>query len=129
MIIHLIVRLIKKTFYKMCQYFPKPYRSFGGNINVKVDLSKYATKPESKEATEIDASNISLKPHLASSKTELENINVDKLRTVPVDLSKLSNVGNNDVVKKTAYDKLVSKVNNIDTSGFALKTKHSTGKD
>ena len=129
MIIHLIVRLRKKTFYKMSQCFPKPYRSFGGNINVKIDLSNYATKPESKEATEIDASNFSLKPHLASLKTEIKNIDVDKIKTVPADLSKLSNVVNNHVVKKTVYDKLVAKVNNIDTSGFILKTKYSAGKD
>ena len=42
---------------------------------------------------------------------------------VPVDLSKLSNVVKNEVVKKTVYDKLVAKVNNIGTSGFVLKTK------
>ena len=44
MIILLIVGLIKKILYKMSQYFPKPYEPFGGNINVKVDLSNYATK-------------------------------------------------------------------------------------
>ena len=51
-----------------------------------------------------------------------------KLKTVPVDLSKLSNVVNNDVVKKTVYDKLVAKINNIDISGFILKTKYDTDK-
>ena len=49
MIVHLIVELIKKTLYKMSQYFPNPYRTFGGNINVKVDLSNYATKNRSKK--------------------------------------------------------------------------------
>ena len=44
MIIHLIVGLIKKTLYKVSQYFPKPYKQFGGDINVIVDLSNYATK-------------------------------------------------------------------------------------
>ena len=44
MIIHLIVGLIKKTLYKVSQYFPKPYKQFGGDINVTVDLSNYATK-------------------------------------------------------------------------------------
>ena len=48
MIVHLIAGLIKKTLYKMSQYFPKPYEPFGGNINVKVDLSNYATKEISK---------------------------------------------------------------------------------
>ena len=47
---------------------------------------------------------------------------------VPVDLSKLSDVVKNDVVKKTVYDKLVAKVNNIDTSDFELKTKYETDK-
>ena len=51
-----------------------------------------------------------------------------KLKTVPVDLSKLSNVVNNDVVKKTVYDKLVAKINIIDISGFILKTKYDTDK-
>ena len=51
-----------------------------------------------------------------------------KLKTVPIDLSKLSNVVNNDVVKKTVYDKLVSWLNAIDNSGFALKTKYDTDK-
>ena len=48
--------------------------------------------------------------------------------TVPVDLSKLSNVVKDEVVKKTVYDKLVTKVNNFDTSGFLLKTKYDTDK-
>ena len=47
---------------------------------------------------------------------------------VPADLSKLSEVVKNDVVKKDVYDKLVTKVNNIDTSGFVLKTKYDTDK-
>ena len=53
MIIRLILGLIKKTFYKMSQYFPKPYRSFGENINVKVDLSNYVTKTDLKMQQEI----------------------------------------------------------------------------
>ena len=48
-------------------------------------------------------------------------MDIDKLASVPVYLSKLSDVGKNDVVKKTAYDKLVAKVSNIDTSHFVLK--------
>ena len=57
----------------------------------------------------------------------MDKIDVDKLKTVLIDLSKLSNVVNNDVVTKTMYDKLLAKVNNID-SGFALKTKYDTDK-
>ena len=69
-----------------------------------------------------------LKTNLANLKTEVDKLDIDKLATVPVDLSKLSNVVKNDVVKKTVYDKLVAKVNNIDTSDFVLKTKYQTDK-
>ena len=58
----------------------------------------------------------------------MDKIDVGKLKTVPVDLSKLSNVVNNDVAKKTVYDKLVAKVSNIDTSRFLLKTRYDTDK-
>ena len=47
---------------------------------------------------------------------------------VLADLSKLSDVVKNDGVKKALYDKLIEKVNNIDTSGFVLKTKYQTSK-
>ena len=112
----------------MSQYFPKPYEPFGGDINVKVDLSNYATKTDFKKATGIDTSKLAAKFDLASLKAELHKIDIDKLNTVPVDLSKLSNVVNNEVVKKTVYGKLVAKVNAIDTSGFVLKTKYDTCK-
>ena len=92
-------------------------------MKVELDLSNYATKTNLKEATGIDTSNLAAKSDLASLKAETDKIDVDKLKAVPVDLSKLSNVANNDVVKKTVYDKLVAKVNAIDTSGFVLKTK------
>ena len=62
--------------------------------------------------------NFALKSNLANLKTEVDKIDVDKLKTVPVDLSKLSNVVKNEVIKKNLYDKLVAKVNNIDTTGF-----------
>ena len=112
----------------MSQYFPKPYEPFGGDINVKVDLSNYATKADIKNITHIDTSSFALKTNLASLKTEVDKLDTDKLKTVPVDLSKLTNVVKNDVVKKTEYDKLVNKVNNLDTSGFLLKTKYDTDK-
>ena len=63
-----------------------------------------------------------------SLKTKVDEYNIDKLAPVPVDLSKLSDVVNNDVVKKAVYDKLAAKVNNIDTSDFVLKTKYQTDK-
>ena len=105
----------------MSQYFPKLFRIFGWNINVKVDLSNYATKTDVKNVTHVDTSSFALKTNLANLKTEIDKLDIDKLAPVPVDLSKQSDVVKNDVVKKTVYDKLVAKVNNIDTSDFALK--------
>ena len=113
---------------KMSQYFPKTFRSFGVNINVKVDLSNYATKTNLKNVTHADTSTFALKKKLASLKTEVDKLDIDKLAPVPVDLSKLSDVVKNDVVKKAVYDKLAAKVNNIDTSDFVLKTKYQTDK-
>ena len=66
--------------------------------------------------------------NLANLKTEVDKLDIDGQVSVPADLSKLSNVVKNDVVKKTTYDKLVAKVNNIDTSGFVLKDKYDTDK-
>ena len=111
----------------MSQYFPKSYEPFGGDINVKVDLSNYATKTDLKNVSNLDVGSFTLKSDLASLKTEVDKINADKLKTVPVDLAKLSNVVKNDVVKKTEYNKLVAKVDNIDTTNFVKKTKY--GKD
>ena len=124
MIIFLIVGLIKKTLYNMSQYFPKPYEPFGGDINVTVDFSNYGTKDDIKNIIHVDTSSYALKTNLANLKTEVDKLDIDKLATVPVDLSKLSNVVKNDVVKKTVYDKLVAKVNNIDTSGLVKKTEY-----
>ena len=73
----------------MSQYFPKPFRSFGGNIKVKVDLSNYATKADIKNITRVDTSNFALKTSLANLKTEIDKLDFDKLAPVPVDLSKL----------------------------------------
>ena len=112
----------------MSQYFPKPYESFGGDINVKVDLSNYATEADIKNILHVDTSSFALKTNLASLKTRVGKLDIDKLVPVPVDLGKLSDVVKNDVVKKTVYDKLVAKVNSIDTSGFVLKTKYDTDK-
>ena len=112
----------------MSQCFPKPHKQFGKIINVKVDLSNYATKADIKNISHVDTSSFALKTNLANLKTEVDKLDIDKLVPVPVDLSKLSDVVKNDVVKKTVYDKLVAKVNNIDTSGFVLKTKYDTDK-
>ena len=74
----------------MSQYFPKPFKSFGRNINVKVDLSNYATKTDLKNVTHLDTSSFALKTNLASLKTKVDKLDIDKLALVPVDLSKLS---------------------------------------
>ena len=84
----------------MNQYCPKPYRSFGGNINVKVDLFNYATKADIRDTTGIDSSNFGLKSNLASLKAGVDEVDVTKLKASPVDLSKLGNVVKNDVVIK-----------------------------
>ena len=129
MIIALIVGLIKKTLIKMSQCFPKLSNShFGDSIKFKVDLPNYATKTDLKNVTDVDTSSFALKTNLANLKAEVDKLDIDKLAPVPVDLSKLSDVVKNDVVKKTVYDKLVAKVNNIDTSDFVLKTKYQTDK-
>ena len=112
----------------MSQYFPKPYEPFGGDINVRVDLSNYATKTDIKNISHVDTSSFALKSNLASLKTEADKLDIDKLVPVPADLIKLSDVVKNDVVKKTVYNKLVAKVNSIDTSRFVLKTSYDTNK-
>ena len=73
----------------MSQYFPKTYEPFGGDINVKVDLSNYATKTDSKNISHVDISSFALKSNLAGLKTEVDKLGTDKLAPVPVDLSKL----------------------------------------
>ena len=94
MIISLIVGLIKRTLYKVSQYFPKQYELFGGDINVKVDLSNYGTKNDFKKATGVDTSKLAAKSNLANLTAEIDKIDVGKLKTVPIDLRELSNVVN-----------------------------------
>ena len=119
---------MKVLLLQMNEYFPKLFRSFGGNINIKIDLSNYATKADLKIVTHVDTSSFALKTNLASLKTEVDKLDIGKLVPVPVDLSKLSDVVKNDVIKKTVYDELVAKVNNIDTSNFVLKTSYNADK-
>ena len=106
----------------MIKYFPKPYEPFGGDINVKVDLSNYVTKKDIKNITHVDTSNFAIKTNLANLKTEVDKLDIDKLKNlpnnlstlktkvdkldidklvpIPIDLSKLTNVVKNEVVKK-----------------------------
>ena len=107
----------------MSQYFP-PYRSSGDDIKVKLDLSNYASKTDLRNITHIDASNFASKTNLASLKSKIDELDINKLKIVPTDLSKLSDAVKNEVIKKTGYNKLVTKVDNIDTKKFVLKTKY-----
>ena len=94
-VVVLIVGLIK-----ISQYFPKLFRRFGRNINVKTDLSNYATKTDLKNVTHVDTLNFALKTNSASLKTEVDKLDIEKLEPVPADLSKPSDAVKNDVVKK-----------------------------
>ena len=107
----------------MSQCFPKPYEPFGGDRNVKVDLSKYTRKADIKNISNVGTSRFVLKTNLATLKTEFDQLDIDKLVPVPVDLSKQSDVVKNNVVKKNGYNKLVAKVNNIDTDKSELVNK------
>ena len=102
----------------MRQYFPKPYEPF------EVDLSNYATKTDLKNVSQVDVSSFALKSNLATLKTEVDKLDINKLVLIPVDLSKLSDAVKNDVIKKIEYNKLVTKVNGIDTTNFVSKTKY-----
>ena len=83
-------------------YYP-PYKSSINNIKVELDLSNYATKDDVKNITHVDVSSYATKTNLAALKTEVDKIDGDKLKTVPDDLAKLSNVVKNEVVKKTDF--------------------------
>ena len=86
---------------KIGKCYPKsPYKAFGKGIKIKVDLLYYATKTDLKNVTHVDISSFALKRNLANLKTEVDKLDIDKLVPVPTDLSKLSNVVKNDVVKK-----------------------------
>ena len=91
-----------KILYYKRSYYP-PYKSSSNNIKVELDLSNYATKDDVKNITHVDVSNYETKTNLAALKTEVDKIDVDKLKTVPNDLAKLSNVAKNEVVKKTDF--------------------------
>ena len=111
----------------MSEYFPEP-SSHEENIKVKIDLTNYATKDDIKNITHVDTSSFALKTNLSSLKTEVDKLDIDKLVPIPNDLSKLSNVVKNDVIKKTVYNKLVGKVDSINTNDFVLKTRYDTDK-
>ena len=127
----------------MSTYY-SPYKSSSNNIKVELDLSNYATKNDLKNIVHVDVSSFVSKTNLAALKTEVDKIDADKLKTVPVDLAKLSNVVDNDIGKKADYNTKVTsietqiagltkdtvdnladitKLKAIDTNSFVLKTK------
>ena len=127
----------------MSTYYP-PYKRSSNNIKVELDLSNYATKDDLKNITHVDVSSFASKTNLAALKTEVDKIDVDKLKTTPTDLAKLTNAIENDFVKKTDYNTKVTsietqivgltknrvdnltditKLKPIDTNSFVLKTK------
>ena len=92
-------------------YYP-PCKSSSNNIKVELDLSNYATKNDLKNITHLDISSFASKTNLAALKSEVDKIDVDKLKTTPVDLAKLTNAIENDLVKKAVYN---TKVTSIET--------------
>ena len=129
----------------MSQYYP-PYRSSSKNIKLELDLGNYATKDDFKNITHVDVSSFASKTNLAALKTEVDKIDADKLKTTLIDLAKLTNAIENDVVKKTDYNTKVTSieaqiagltkntVDNLaditrlkafDTNGFVTRTKFS----
>ena len=104
----------------MNQHFPKPYEPFSGDINVKVDFNYVKISCLVMQQKQLS--------NQASSKTDVDKLDIDKLVPVPADLWNLSDAVKNDVVKKLVYDKLVAKVNSINSSAFVLKTKYDAAK-
>ena len=138
-----MIKNYKRLYYKMSTYYP-PYKSSDQNVKVELDLTNYATKTDLKNITHVDVSSYASKTNLAPLKTEVDKIDVDKLKTTPTDLAKLSNVVKNDVVKKTDYNTKVTSIENqiagitkntidnladitklkaVDTNSFVLKTE------
>ena len=129
----------------MSTYYPS-YKSSGQNVKAGLDLTNYTTKTDLKNITHVDVSSYASKTNLAALKSQLDKIGVDKLKTTPTDLAKLSNLVKNDVVKKTDYNTKVTsieaqkagltkntvdnladitKLKAIDTNSFVTRTKFS----
>ena len=127
----------------MSTYYP-PYKSSSSNVKVELDLSNYATKTDLKNITHVDVSSFASKTNLAALKTEVDKIDADKFKTVPVDLAKLTNTVENNSVEKSDYNTKVTtietqiagltkntvdnladitKLKAIDTNSFVLKRK------
>ena len=132
----------KRVYYKM-SYYP-PYKSSSSNVKVELNLTNYPRITDLKNITHVNVSSFASKTNLAALKTEVDKIDVDKLKTVPVNLAKLTNAVENDLLKKTVYNTKVTsieiqiagltkntvdnladitKLKAIDTNSFVLKTK------
>ena len=97
----------------MSQYFPKPYEAFGGDINVKIYLSNFATKTDIKNIYHVDTSSFALKSSLASLKTEADKLDIDKLKSLPNNLTNLkSKVDKLDINKLASVLVDLSKLTN-----------------
>ena len=143
-IVSFMIENYKRVYYKM-SYYP-PYKSSSNNIKVELHLTNCATKTDLKNITHVDVSSFASRTNLAALKSEVDKIDTDKLKTAPVDLSKLTNAVKNDVVKKTDYNAKVTsieaqiagltkntvdnladitKLKAIDTDSFVTRTKFS----
>ena len=98
-----------------------PYKSSSNNVKVELGLTNYATETDLRNITHVDVSSYASKTNLAALKTEVDKIDVDKSKTTPTDLTKLSNVVKNHVVKKTDYN---TEVTSIETQ-IARLTKNT----
>ena len=131
-----------RVYYKM-SYYPR-YKSSSNNIKVELDLTNYATKTDLNNIPHVDTSSFSSKANLAALKTEVDKIDIEKLKTEPTDLAKLTNADKNDLVNKTDYNTKVTSIEGqivgltkntvdniadittlkaVDTNSFVLKTK------
>ena len=139
-----MIKNYKRLYYKKRTYY-LPYKSSSNNIKVELDLTNYATKTDLNNITHVDTSSFASKTNLAALKSEVDKIDIDKLKTAPTDLAKLTNAAENDLVKKTVYNTKVTtsiegqiagltkntidnladitKLKAIDTNSFVLKTK------
>ena len=138
-----MIKNYKRVYYKLSTYYTL-YKSSSNNIKVELDLSNYATKNDLKNITDVNVSSFASKTNLAALKTEVDKIDIDKLKTTPTDLAKLTDDVENDLVKKTDYNTRVTsietqiagltkntvdnladitKLKAIDTNSFVLKTK------
>ena len=139
-----MIKNYKILCYKM-SYYP-PYKSSSNNVKVELDLTNYATKTDLKNIAHVDVSSFASKTNLVALKTEVDKIDVDKLKATPTDLDRLTILVKNDVVKKTDYNTKVTsieaqiagltkntvdnladitKLKGIDTNSFVTRTKFS----